>query len=198
MKREASLDRRGRFQQVATRLVAATLAAMFVCGCGQPWTAFYQQPVARPLGALSDPVWQAQERGAEMADFVIYQHEFKPNAVRLNTAGEDHVKQIAARLLSGQDAMVVVERSWTTAKSDTEYHYPVHTNPELDLERREVVVMALNAMGIADAEERVLVAPEFTTGFEGSEAEAAYQRGIGTTGIGGGFGGFFFGGGAFF
>lgn len=180
-----------------TRLAGAGLAITLVCGCQQGWRSFYQQPSIEPLGAISDPIWQAQELGAEQADFTVYQHEFEKNAVRLNTDGEDHVKQLAARLLAGQDTLVVVERSRMTARPDTEYRYPIHTNPELDNQRRELLVLALSSMGVADAEERVIVAPAYATGFEATEAAQAYQQGIGNGAGGGGFGGFFFGGGGF-
>ena len=168
-----------------------------VCGC-QQWKMFYQHPSALPLGTLSDPVWQNQEVNAELADFIVYQHEFKEGAEYLNTAGEDHVRRIAARLSSGQDATVIVERSFMTPRENTKYHYPVHPNPQLDLRRREILVRSLVAMGIVDAEERVVVAPSFAEGFRSHEAEAAYQRGMSSYGGGGGGGGGGFGGGGFF
>ena len=167
------------------------------CGC-QQWKMFYQHPSALPLGTLSDPVWQNQEVNAELADFIVYQHEFKEGAEYLNTAGEDHVRRIAARLSSGQDATVIVERSFMTPRENTKYHYPVHPNPQLDLRRREILVRSLVAMGIVDAEERVVVAPSFAEGFRSHEAEAAYQRGMSSYGGGGGGGGGGFGGGGFF
>ena len=145
---------------------------------------------------MSDPVWQAQETNAEHADFVIYQHEFKRDNEMLNLGGEDHVKQIAARLLSGHEAMVVIERSMASTAPGSEFQYPVNPNPDLDLRRREIVVRSLAAMGIPDAETRVLVAPSFSQGLTGPEAEASYYQGMrsgGYRGLSGGFGGFFVG-----
>jgi hypothetical protein len=180
--------------------IGGCLAVVLLAGCETFWAA--QRPGPPTIGSLSDPVWQAQERNAEMSDFVIYQHEFQRDSGRLTTDGEDHVKQIAARLLRGQDAVVVVEQSMTTARPDTEFQYPVHPNVELDLKRREVVVLALEKMNIADASDRVMVAPALTPGFTGNEAEAAYQQGMNSStsnqGFYGGFGGFMFGGGGFF
>jgi hypothetical protein len=184
-----------------TCMVAVCLMVLAAAGCkGPAWSNFYAPPAAAPLGSLSDAIWQNQEINAEYSDFVIHEHEFELQPDRLNTGGEDHVKQIAARLLGGQDAQVVVERSMSSPRADTEHHYPVHPNPELDMRRRDLVVRALRAMGVVDADERVVVAPAFAQGITGNEAEAAYRVGLGGgaygagNGFGGGFGGFTFGG----
>jgi hypothetical protein len=185
-------------RSTGARAVACGLAVLFVTGCG--WFG-KDKPAAAPMGALSDPIWRMQEEHAERSDFVIYQHEFKRDAEWLNTGGEDHVKQIAYRLLSGHDAQVVVERSMTASRPDTEFQYPVHPDPKLDLRRREIIVRSLVAMGVTDADQRVLVAPALTPGLTGNEAESAYYRGVGdmgrNSGMGysGGFGGFMFRGG---
>lgn len=142
-----------------------------------------------PLGAKSDVCWQRQEANAEMSDFVVYQHEFAYNQKRLNTDGEDHVRQIAARLLAGLDAPVVIERSMTAVREETEFKYPIHPNSELDLQRREVLVLSLTAMGISDADQRVVVAPAYVPGMKATEAAAAYQRGFGQQNNGWGAGG---------
>jgi hypothetical protein len=187
--------------RISNRTFRLTIAALGLIlltssGCGY-WKQFRRQPEA-PLGTISDDIWQMQERNAEASDFVVYMHEFKLNEIRLNRAGEDHIKQIAERLLAGQDYPVVVERSMSKAREDTEYQYPVHPNPELDMLRREVVVRALIALGVHDADQRVVVAPAFATGYKATEAAGAYMRGIqgfggGGAGFGGGggFGGFF-------
>ena len=182
------------------RAIACCLAVLFVTGCG--WFGNNRQPPATPLGTQSDSIWRMQEEHAERSDFVVYQHEFKRDAEWLNTAGEDHVKQIAYRLLSGQGAKVVVERSMTATRPDTEFQFPVHPDPKLDLRRREIVVRSLAAMGVGDADQRVMVAPALAPGLTGNEAEAAYYRGMGEggaanngLGVGGGFGGFMFRGG---
>jgi hypothetical protein len=153
------------------------------CGHGRHW---YRPTPEAPLGAISDEIWQMQEHNAEAADFVLYQHEFELNGIRLNNAAEDHVKQIAERLLAGQNFPVVVERSDTSARPETELQYPVHPNPELDMRRREVVVRALALLGVPDADARVVVAPRFDAGFKAFEAVRAYNQGFGR---GGGFGG---------
>jgi hypothetical protein len=169
-------------------LTAALLATSAAVGCG------ILGDGPSPQGTFTDPIWIAQEENAEPSKFVVYQHEFVYNQPRLNWAGEDHVKQIAARLHAGQNFPVLIERSITSKRDDTEYKYPVHPKPELDMHRRAVVVQALTAMGIPDAEQRVIVSPALTRGLEDGEAERAYMRsffmGGGYGGFGGGFGGF--------
>lgn len=179
----------------------ALVAVLLITGCqgGPRVPLYYNAPsVEPPLGTISDPIWQAQEDNAEPSKFVVYQHEWDLNTLRLNTGGEDHVKQIAARLISGQNFPVLVERSDTTIREYTEFKYPVHPNRELDLARRAIIVQSLVAMGITDAEQRVIVSPALTPGFTEGEAERAYIRGMHNNMWGGGFGGGFggsFGGG---
>jgi hypothetical protein len=156
------------------------------------------------LGTKVDQIMQMQDENAEAAKFVIYQHEFEDvryvddvaeKVVRLNEYGEDHVRQIAASLRAGAPLPVVVERSQTSARTGTKYEYPVHLNPELDMQRRELVVQALGRMGIADADTRVVVAPAFSQPLSGMEATSAYAAGISGWGGGGGMGGGMGGGG---
>ena len=176
--------------------VACVIAAL-VTGC-KSHEECYERPTLAPLGAVSDPIWKNQEANAEASELVVYQHEFMRDAEWLNHAGEDHVKQIAERMRSEQDLPVVVEQSMTSPLVGAEYPYPVHPNVELDMRRREIVVRSLTALGIPDAEQRVVVAPAFTDGVTGSEAESAYRQGLSgsqTGGWSGGFGGFTFGSG---
>jgi hypothetical protein len=180
-----------------------------VAGC-QHAAMFYQSPNGpEMLGTKVDQLNQAQEENAEASKYVVYQHEFKLNVrdeegrvypgVRLNEFGEDHVKRIAENIRRGAPYPVVIERNRTSVKEGTEYKYPVHFDPELDMRRREVVVRALNKMGIPDADTRVVVAPAFAEPLTAMEAQMSYGRGIrnfgGGMGGGGGFGGGFGGGG---
>ncbi len=177
------------------------VAAMGIAGCRshESWRDYYQQPEPpKPLGALTDPVWQNQEANAEASDFVIHEHEFEDNSPRLNLGGEDHVKQIAARLNAGQDVPVVVERGMSGLPNTGDYRYPVHPDPQLDMQRREMIVRALTAMNIADAEHRVVVAPAYASGLSGNEAESSYSLGLTGSDYGtgsGNFGGFILRGG---
>lgn len=145
----------------------------------------------QPLGTASDPIWQQQEENAEASDFVIHEHEFRDDTVRLNRAGEEHLKQIAARATETHFP-ILIQPSSMSAREDDVHGFPVHENDELDLRRRELVVRALLAMGVHDAEERVVVAPAYVPGFMDFEAEQAYGRGFGNWNSGGmsGFGGF--------
>ncbi|MGD0897245.1 MAG: hypothetical protein ABR915_05370 [Thermoguttaceae bacterium] len=147
-------------------------------GCNECGCSGRSGPPTAPLGALTDPIWQRQEAGAAASDFVVYQHEFEMNDFHLNTDGEDHVKAIASRLHAGACLPVVIERGMTTARPDTQFKYPIHPNPELDLQRRDVVVRALTAMGIADAEQRVSVAPAMASGQTATEAARSYRQGL--------------------
>ena len=168
-------------------LAIYALAALSAAGCQE--AGGDKQPPVQPLGAMSDCVWAHQEANAERSDFVVYENEFGVDSEILNTAGEDHVRQIAARLASGQDAQVLVERSMSSAQPDTKYHFRVHPNPDLDLRRREIVVGSLTAMGICDAEARVVVAPSLAPKYRYGESPTLEPK----TSPNSGFGGFSFG-----
>ena len=171
--------------------ICALVPLVAGCQCYPPAHAPYQSPTTLPLGAQSDAMWQRQEANAEASDFVVYQHEFELNGVRLNTDGEDHLRQIAARLHGSADLPVVVERSMTSVREDSEFKYPVNPNPELDMQRRDVVVRCLAAMGVDDAEQRVVVAPSLAAGMKATEATRAYYQGLNQGGnFGTGYGGF--------
>lgn len=144
-----------------------------------------------PLGHLTDPYWQRQERNAEASDFVVHEHEFEGNAARLNNLGESHVRQIAARVGS-VPFKVLVEPSSMKPLENTQFGYPIHPDPELDKKRRKVIVQALLAMGVQDAEERVVISPALAPGFEQFEGERSYMQGFSGSqnGNGSGFGGF--------
>jgi hypothetical protein len=168
---------------------AVGLLLLVVTGCPN------QRPTVSPLGTLSDPVWKNQEANAERSDFVMHEHEFIDNGEFLNTLGEDHLKQIAARIVAGQDSQVIVERTRNFARPDTEYKYRVHTNPEMDMRRREIVVRALAAMRVSDADSRVVIAPDLAPEYRAGEQAATDYSDLlggrtnqvtnGTTGVGG-------------
>ncbi|MCA9138863.1 MAG: hypothetical protein KDB00_18960 [Planctomycetales bacterium] len=111
-----------------------------------------------------------------------YQDAPRLKGIRLTAAGEDHVRQIAAHLnqIGNQKAYprVVIQRSETSKKWETKHHYPVHENTELDLLRRTVVVTVMESLGVADAQEIVIVAPAMATGMSAVEATSAYRNAI--------------------
>ena len=170
-------------------------------GCGTPAMYYQTPPVPEMLGTKVDQIMEIQEENAEASKFVIYQHEFELNkykdgqmtsGLRLNEYGEDHVRKIAENLRNGAMFPVVVERSRTSPRPGTKYEYPVHLNPNLDMQRREVVVRALTRMGIEDADTRVVIAPAIAQPLTGPEAEQAYATGLWGGGMGGGMGGGWF------
>jgi hypothetical protein len=142
------------------------------------------------LGSQSDCIWRRQEASASASDFVIYEGEFKTDTdtIQLNTAGEDHLKAIAARLHCGAPLPVIVQRSMTSVDPNSKYKYPVNPNPELDVKRRDYIVKALVSLGISNADQCVVIAPKLAEGATASEAAQAYQNGI--NGDGRNFGGF--------
>jgi hypothetical protein len=194
------MDKHELSRRAALALAFTTLPMVVGCGNWRNVRSAYRRPGVPTLGYLVEDINQMQEANAERSDFVIYQHEFTLNTDELNDAGKDHVKQIAARLAECPDFLVLIERSLTSIKPGTEFEYPVNPNPQLDMRRREVIVRSLVAMGIADAEQRVVVSHALTPGQKALEAERDYQQGFGGSygsglGFGGGFGGFGFGGG---
>jgi uncharacterized membrane protein YgcG len=193
----------------ATSVLIGLLLVASLSGCGR-WrrvrSVYQQPPPATPLGTINDSVWQNQEGNAELSDFVIYMHEFQldRNPTRLNDAGMDHVKEIAARLHTHPEFLVLIQRSLTSIKPDTEFEYPVNPNPEMDMARRDVVVRALTAMGVPNADQRVVVSHALTPGQKATEAQRDYNQALNSFGGMGGFGGGFgfggfggFGGGGF-
>jgi hypothetical protein len=164
----------------------------------------YQPPPAvAPLSTISDPIWQSQEARAEASEFVVNMHDFEYQSPMLNFCGKSHVTQIAARLQYCPNMPVVIEPSMGAVDEETQFRYPVHPNPELDLKRREMVVLALSEMGVHDADKRVLVAPAWAEAFTATEATQVYNQALSGAGAFGGFGGGFggfgssFGGGGF-
>lgn len=140
-----------------------------------------------PLGALSDEIWKQQESNGEASDFVIHEHEFIGNSIELNSAGTSHVKQIAFRADS-VPFPIIVEPSTMAADPDSKYGFPVHGDARLDHQRRNLIVAAMESMGVKSADERVVISPALTPGFESFEAQGAYST-FGFGGLGGGGGG---------
>jgi hypothetical protein len=170
------------------------LGILLVSGCRELNPGYVNGPAdAISQGIITRDVLHEQERRADAAKFIIPAHEFKLRSTELNVAGQDHVKQIAVAIQHGVEFPVVVERSMDD-NSAGKFQYPVQPSPELDNSRRDLIVAALEHLGVDDAENRVVIAPSFAQSATGIEAETAYQRGLlggrGGSGFGGGFGGF--------
>jgi len=192
--------------KITLRLSIALLVivpAVFI-GCKSPKGAGVVAPDYPPLGTQHDEIMMQQEINAEASKYVVYSHEFDDldkdgPGWKLTAYGEDHVKQIAVNLQRGDEFPVMLERSQISIQEGTEFEYPVHFNEALDSKRRQVLVASLEALGVADADERVVVGPAFAEGITGTEASRAYTRGLqgfrngsrgGMGGFGGGMGGF--------
>ena len=186
--------------------IALAIALFVASGCRLPPPG--GPPIdAIGLGTAVDSIHHLQEQNAEAAKLIIYSHEFEINlqpefetqqknkyfvyeapvrshGYRLTPDGEEHVRKIGNVLLatqSGHLPFVFIERSTTSRQWDSQHEYPIHQNSELDELRRNVVVSVLYSMGIANADQIVLVAPAFPTGLSGIEAAAAYQSALQAT-----------------
>ncbi len=170
---------------------AAALLAGTSLGCSRSVTMLGMGDFhPKPMGTYVDPAFQDMEMNAEASDFVIYQHEWNGETTSMNDRGLEHLKRILERLPQ-VPFPVLVEPSNMAVDPNTKYRYPVNGNHALDIERRQAIVDALAGMGYKEAQERVFVAPALAAGFEGFEAEHAYNRGFSQFGNGlGGFGGF--------
>ena len=190
-----------------TATVAAILSVATLTGCACPtwlykekWTmrvAVPCPPSPAPLGSAVVALEHAQEINSEANDFVVYDHEFVKNETRLTAAGEAHVRQIAARM-EETGFPVIVEQTENEIDPSSTYKYPVANDAGLDTGRRDLIVQALNLLGVQGADSRVIVGPSPSFGATGNQAIRAYNVGFsgrGVNGGGGGFGGGFGGGG---
>ena len=193
-------------KRIAVAIALSILVVATVVSCRTNKNQEKVWPITKPLGDVIDRMNQQQEVNAESTKFTIYMHEFELNRLdedgqahgyRLNSYGEDHVKQIAMQLLHGDYEIVVIERSDTSARQDTTFQFPVHFNDDLDRQRRKVVVAALELMGVADADRRVVVAPAAAEGLNSDEAASASASSARSQVGAGGRGGFGFGIGGF-
>ncbi len=177
-------------------LAAALMMLTATQGCKQCIPCPEVDPPA-PLGATIDPIWQLQEANGEASnDFVIRENEFTGNTPRLNARGEQHVKQIAVRVNETPFPVIIEPSSMDTREGD-HYGFAVHNDPELDLRRREVIVHIMEELGVKDADQRVVIAPDLTEGYTPMESMRSYAGFIYGGGIGGGGGGGFGGGSGF-
>ncbi|HTN73729.1 MAG TPA: hypothetical protein VL096_00725 [Pirellulaceae bacterium] len=142
-------------------------------GRGRQQTAAHDRPF--PIGQTTDAFWETQQTNAEAADFIFYDHEFSGETANLAPGAKRHLEEVALRL-PHVPFPIVIEQSMYNAK------------PELDLARRQTIVMQLARMGVTNAEERVVVAGAFAEGFTAIEGERTYYNGVIGRGFGGGAG----------
>ncbi|MHC4875258.1 MAG: hypothetical protein ACYTGL_02090 [Planctomycetota bacterium] len=189
-----------------TAIVTGLLSVATVTGCSCPTWLYKEKwtmrvpvpcpPAPAPLGSSVVSLQHAQEINSEANDFVVYDHEFVKNETRLTPAGEDHVRQIAARM-EETGFPVIVEQTENEVDPSSTYKYPVANDADLDTSRRDLVVQALNLLGVQGADSRVIVGPSPSFGLTGNQAIRAYNVGFSGrgSGRGGGFGGGGIGGG---
>lgn len=184
-------------EYVACPMALSMLTIGLAAGCSHCDRCQYMGDITpKPVGTLSDPVWQQQESNAEASDFIVHEHEWVGNSALLNQLGKEHINQIAARA-NVHRYPIMIEASSKTSRDDTQYFFPVHGDKELDARRREILVEALQLLGVPDADERVTVGTTYSPGFYGFEAQGAFGQafsGRGNSGAAGGGGG---GGGRF-
>lgn len=162
------------------RLMSATtcgLLSLLTVGCCKDKCAYMQPVDPTPLGCISDQAWKTQELNAEASDFVIHEHEFTGNTSKLNALGESHVRQVAARMQETAFP-VIIESSSMSRREGDEHGFPVHNDLALDQRRRELIVHTLIELGAKDVENKVVVGPALTPGYQLVEGEAAYYQSL--------------------
>lgn len=163
--------------------------------------------VSAPAGTATAGIHAAQQANVKAESFVIYQHEWYQGGDQLGPYGRRHLMQIA-RELSEYPGPVVLEPKVIDIPYDSDlsekerYQKSLDKNAEMDAARRTVVVEELVKAGIADADQRVIIADAHAEGLFGIESPATFQQlqgvgrvGIGGRGVGGGLGGGGLGGG---
>ena len=159
-------------------LILSSLALAALTGChhhGATNGGSYGGPGADrpfPVGQVTDSFWETQQSNAEAADFIFYDHEFRGNTAELSPGAKKHLQQVALRL-EHVPFPVVIEESMHNAK------------PELDQQRRQMVVEQLARLGVQNIEERVIVANAFPEGYTALESESSYYNVIGDSFMGG-------------
>jgi hypothetical protein len=125
-----------------------------------------------PLGQVTDAFWDTQATNAEAGDFVFYDHEFVGETAALAPGAKRHLEQVALRLEHVPFPVVIESTTHNAA-------------PQLDQARRRTVVEQLARMGLPNLGDRVIVAPAFSRGVTGIEAEGMYYGIFGGGGLGG-------------
>jgi hypothetical protein len=156
----------GRQAQAAAGLLLA-LGLLGATGCHWMHTAVVGPPFDRPfpLGQVTDSFWETQQTNAEAADFIFFDHDFVGDSPNLTPGAKNKLQQVALRL-EHVPFPVVIEQT------------PYNRRPELDAQRRRVVVEQLARLGAETAEERVVIAGAFAEGFTAMEGERAYYNAL--------------------
>jgi hypothetical protein len=115
-----------------------------------------------PNGAYTFRILEAQAEKAEASDFVVSLDEWTLDGIELGPHGQRHLAAMARRLTTGPGPV----------------NYPVVLEPGFDANvnetRRQVLVTHLLRNGVADANDRVIIAYPQAEYFYGDQAEYTY------------------------
>jgi hypothetical protein len=115
-----------------------------------------------PNGFFTHQIFEAQAEKAEATDFVVTLDEWTLDGVELGPHGQRHLAAMARRLTVGPGPVnypVVLEPGCDPAVNDT---------------RRQVLVTLLARNGVADADQRVIIAYPQAEYLYGDQAEYTY------------------------
>jgi len=157
------MNQRGTFFPI--RIGIGAVVVGLCCGCGA-WCWCWRcagVPDRYPLGSVNRAHYETMQTNAQAADFILYRNEFVGNTTELTPYGKDHVLEIAARAANAPFP-ILVERS------------EHNSDPPLDERRRSAIVEVLSKCGVADGNQRTIVAPAYGKGLSAQEAEADYNR----------------------
>jgi hypothetical protein len=115
-----------------------------------------------PNGFFTRQIEEAQAEKAEASDFVVTLNEWTMDGLELGPHGQRHLAAMARRLTTGPGPVnypVVLEPGCDPAVNDT---------------RRQVLVTCLARNGVADADQRVIIAYPQAEYLYGDQAEYTY------------------------
>jgi hypothetical protein len=139
------------------------VVAILCGGCGWHETCPPSWPCVYPLGAVNGAHYDAMHANGQAGSFIMHQFEFISSTAELSAAGKDHILEIAAKA-RWVPFRIVIERTENNA------------NPMLDEHRRASIAQVLLDLGIADAQQRTIVAAAPSTGLAGRDFEAQSSR----------------------
>lgn len=132
---------------------ALLILSLVVCGCAHDPMCddgCWDGPSSLGLGKINRAHYDVMQTNGEAADFVISENEFFDGAAEPNSAGQQHIIEIAARMAQ-TPFPIIVEPSRSG-------------NGALDGERRELVVRVLTHLGNQDAAQRTMVMRPYSDG----------------------------------
>jgi len=168
--------------------------------------------VPAPAGTYVSQWRGAMSYGAQQQHWVVTRNEWFDGGSQLGPKGLQHMQRIAQCHLA-EPHVVVIETEPVALEMQQSYEDALQSNQRLQLDRRNVVVAALDNAGVPDADQWVVFAEDRSVGVRGIEAPQVFnsqfggggrgnrggigrgQGGMGGGGMGGGLGGGMGGGG---